>query len=196
MDSDQQPIIDWVNFPEGVPTFSLWDALHDSDLLAIESDLLARTVALRFDVAYVRDFHQLPKHTRFGIVVDGVRSVRLLRSVPWPGKFFVPQGASREQELALIAEYHRKWREESQSWSDLERLTSEGLEVSNATLARGPGVVALQLVLVAANDSYVEAYIRGEEIAFHVGETQATQEEFLGLGEAYWEAFAKKAKAD
>ena len=50
MASDEKPIVDWVNFPEGIPTFSLWDALHDGDLLSIESNLLARTVTLRFDV--------------------------------------------------------------------------------------------------------------------------------------------------
>ncbi len=196
MDPDQQPIIDWVNFPAGIPTFSLWDTLHDGDLLAIESDLLARTVTLRFDVAYVRDFHHLPEQTRFIITVDGVQSARLIRSIPWPGKFSVPRGVSREQEATLIADYHRKWREESQSWSDLERLTSDGLEVSDATLGRGPGVVALQLVLMVANESHIEACVRGEAIAFHIGETQSTQEEFVALGEAYWNAFAKKRKAD
>jgi ASPIC and UnbV len=46
MDSDQQPIVDWVNFAGGIPTLSLWDTLHDGNLLAIESDLLARTVTM------------------------------------------------------------------------------------------------------------------------------------------------------
>jgi hypothetical protein len=66
--------------------------------------------------------------------------------------------------------------------------------VSNAALGRGAKAVALHLGLLVAGDSYVEAYIRGEDMAFYIGETQATPEEFLALGEAYWEAFAKRAK--
>ena len=196
MASEEQPIVDWVNFPDGIPTLSLWDTLHDGDLLAIESDLLARTVTLRFDVGYVRDFHHLPEQTQFVIVVKGVRSVRSLRSVPWPGGCSIPQGMPNAQQEQLIAEYHRKWREESQSWADFERLTSDGLEVSNATLGRGSDVVALQLGLLVARDSYVEAYIRGEEITFYIGERHVTPEEFVAAGEAYWDAFAKKSKAN
>jgi len=194
--SDERPIVDWVNFPEGIPTFSLWDALHDGDLLSIESDLLARTVTLRFDVDYVRDFHHLPEGTQFVIIVNGVRSVRSLRSVPWPGGCPIPPGTPNEQQSIIISEYHRKWREESQSWTDFERLTSDpyGLEVSVANLGLGPDAVALQLGLLVARDSYVEAYIRGEGITFYAGEKQATLEEFVALGEAYWEAFADRGK--
>jgi hypothetical protein len=196
MDSEEQPIVDWVNFPLDIPTLSLWDALHDGDLVAVESDLLARTVTLRFDVDYVRDFHNLPEHTQFVMVAEGVQSVRSVRNVSWPGGCSNLQGISREEQSALISEYHRKWREESQSWSDFERLTGEpfGLQVSNAALGRGAKAVALHLGLLVAGDSYVEAYIRGEGMAFYIGETQATPEEFLALGEAYWEAFAKRAK--
>jgi hypothetical protein len=193
--SDEQPIVDWVDFPEGIPTFSLWDTLHDGDLLAVESDLLARTVTLRFDVGYERDFHRLPEQTQFVIVVNGVRSVRSFRSVPWPGGCSIPQGMPNAERTAVIAEYHRKWREESQSWADFEKLTSEGLQVSNATLGRGSDVVALQLGLLVGGDSYVESYIRGEGIAFYIGERQVTPEEFVALGEAYWSAFAKGAKS-
>jgi hypothetical protein len=190
---DEQEIVDWVNFPDGTPTLSLWDTLHDGDLLSIESDLLARIVTLRFDVEYLRDFHHQPEQTRFVIVVDGVRSVRSLRSVPWPGGCSIPQGMPNAQQETLIAEYHGKWREESQSWSTFEGLASDGLEVSNATLGRGSDVIALQLGLLVANDSYVEAYIRGEGIRFYIGEKQVTPEEFVAFGEAYWDAFAKKA---
>lgn len=190
--SDQQQVVDWVNFPDGISTLSLWDALHDGDLLSIESDLLARTVKLRFDVEYVRDFHHQAEQTRFVIVVDGVQSVRSLRSVPWPGGCSIPQGMPNAQQQTLIAEYHRKWREESQSWSDFEASVSHGLNVSNATLGRGSGVVALRLGLLVANDSYVEAYIRGDGIAFYIGERRVAPEEFVAFGEAYWDAFAKR----
>jgi hypothetical protein len=99
-----------------------------------------------------------------------------------------------EQQSLIISEYHRKWREESQSWNDFEQLISEGLRVSNATLGRGSDVVALQLGLMVGEDFYVEAYIRGDGTAFHVGEKLVTLEEFFALGEAYWNAFAERAE--
>ena len=192
MDSKQGSVVDWVSLPEGTATFSLWDTLHDGDVLAIESDLPTRTVTFRFDVDYVRDFHQLPERTQFVVVADGVQSVRCLRSVPWPGSFSMPTGISREEQSNLINEYHRKWREESFSWPEFERLTSEGLEVSNATLAQSSNGVALQLGLMVANDRYVEAYLRGEGVKFYVGDKHFKAEEFVRIGEAYWEAFANK----
>jgi hypothetical protein len=193
--SDEQPIVDWVNFPKNIETISLWDALHDGDLLSIESDLLARTVTLRFDVGYVKDFHHFPKEIRFVIIVNGVQSVRSIRSVPWPGGCPIPPGTPNEQQSVIISEYHRKWREESQSWALFEQLVGDGLEVSNATIGQGSNVVALQLGLLAGGDSYVEAYIRGEEARFHVGKKRVTLEEFVALGEAYWNAFAEKAES-
>jgi len=197
--SDQRlPIVDWVNFPVDIPMLSLWDTLHDGDLLAVESDLLARTVTLRFDVGYVRDFHHLPEHTQFIIAVKGVQSVRSVRSAPWPGGCPIPPGTPNAQQSILITEYHRKWREESQSWSDFEHLTRDpfGLEVSTASLGLGSDVVALQLGLLVARHSYVEAYIRGEGIAFYIGEKLATPEEFVAFGGAYWEAFARRSTAE
>jgi hypothetical protein len=192
--SDEKPIVDWVNFPEGIPTLSLWDALHDGDLLSIGSDLLVRTVTLRFDVDYVRDFHHLPEGTQFVIIVNGVQSVRSLRSIPWPGGCPIPPGTPNEQQSLIISEYQRKCREESQSWNDFEQLTSNGLTVLNATLGRGSDVVALQLGLIVGGDDYVEAYIRGDGTTFHVGEKLVTLEEFLALGEAYWNAFAERVE--
>lgn len=126
--------------------------------------------------------------------MNGVQSVRSFRSVPWPGGCAIPQGTANEQQSIIIAEYHRKWRDESQSWTDFEQFKKDGFEVSNATLGRGPDVVALQLVLSAGND-YVTAYMRGEGATFHVGEKQVTLEEFIALGEAYWSAFAKRAES-
>lgn len=193
MASDEQSIVDWVNFPEAITTVSLWEALHDGDLFAIESDLLARTVTLRFDVDYVKDFHHLPEGTRFVIVVSGVQSVRSIHSVLWPGGCQIPTGTPNEQQDVIIAEYRRKWREESQSWADFERLNRDGFEVSDATLGRGSEGVALRLGVMAGDD-YLTAYIRGEEATFYVGEKLVTLEEFVAFGEAYWSVFCKRTE--
>jgi hypothetical protein len=48
--------------------------------------------------------------------------------------------------------------------------------------------------LLAGRDSYVETYVRGEDVTFSIGERQLTPEEFIEFGEAYWEAFASKSE--
>ncbi|MFP5238173.1 MAG: hypothetical protein ACLGSD_19945 [Acidobacteriota bacterium] len=192
MGSDERSILDWVNLPEGADELSLWSTLHDGDLAAIESDLFARTLTLQFDVGYVRDFHKLPQETRFVVIISGVQSVRSFSSVPWPGDWSIPSGTSYEQQQAMTAEYQSKRREESLSWVEFERLIMSGLEVSSATLARRSDGVALHLGLLVGGDSYVKAYVRGDAISFSIGERQFTPEKFVELGEAYWEAFAKR----
>ena len=192
MDADERLIVDWINLPEGVTQLSLWSTLHDGDLTAIESDLMARTLTLVFNVDYVKDFHNLSEETRFVVIVSGVQSVRSLKSVPWPGGCSIPDATPYEQQQAIVAEYQSKWREESLSWADFEKLINDGLEVSSASLGQGSDSIALHLGLLVGGDSYVEAYIRGEEITFSIGERQLTPQQFVEMGEAYWEAFAKK----
>lgn len=192
----KERVVDWVNLPEGATEFSLWSTLHDGDLTAIESDLMARTLLLRFDVGYVRDFHNFSEDTPFVILVIGVQSVRSFSGVPWPGDCAIPAGTPYEQQQALVAEYQSKWREESLSWADFERLIGNGMEVSSATLVQGSNGVALRLGLMIGGDSFAEAFVRGEDITFSIGERQLTLQEFVELGEAYWEAFANKSQTE
>jgi hypothetical protein len=184
--------LDWTNLPDDAKKFSLWSTLHDGDLTAIVSDLMARTVTLEFDVAYVRAFHKLPAETRFSIIVSGVQSVRSLRNVPWPGSCLIPDGTPYEQQQTIVAEYHSKWREESLSWTEFEQLTHNDMEVSTALLVPGATGIALHLGLMVESDSYVDAFIRGENVAFSVGKQLVTPKEFVALGEAYWDAWSNK----
>jgi hypothetical protein len=63
-------------------------------------------------------------------------------------------------------------------------------------LFAAPRLIHLTVLgLLVANSSYVEAYIRGEGITFYIGERRVTPEEFVAFGEAYWDAFAKRAES-
>jgi len=53
-----------------------------------------------------------------------VQSARVAHYAVWPGESSVPAGAAREEEARLIAEYPSKCREESVSWSELERAVT------------------------------------------------------------------------
>lgn len=74
------------------------------DLTAIESDLLARTLTLVFNVGFVRDFHSLSEETRFVVIVTGVKSVGSFRGVPWPGGCSIPAETPYEQQEAIVAD--------------------------------------------------------------------------------------------
>ncbi|HLX85733.1 MAG TPA: hypothetical protein VKR59_17655 [Terriglobales bacterium] len=194
MDSEQSKPMDWVNLPEGVETVSLWDILHDGNLLTVESDLLTRTVTLTLDVDYVRDFHGLPEDTRFVVTLSGVQSARVVRSEIWPGEFSIPKGISREDESRLVADYQSKWREESQTWSEFELASRDHAVVLDADIAVGnSNQLALRLVVMLANGPISEVFVRAEGIKFSVGERQMEQAEFTALGEEYWQAFAANA---
>lgn len=195
MNSDKNAQVDWVNLPQNAKDISLWHALHDGTLMSVQSDLLNRTVTLQFDVDYVRDFNHLPKGTLFTVVLSGVQSVRTVQSEPWPGEFLLPPGVSRAEESGLIAEYHSKWREESQSWKEFEQSSGEDMEVSDASMIFGDAnSVALRLaVMISTRNSFSEAFIRAEGVIFSVGGNEVTKERFLSLGEAYWEAFANQS---
>jgi hypothetical protein len=194
-DTRLAPKIDWVQLPAKTTAASLWDSLHDAELIAIRSDLLDRTVMLTFRIWHLNAFHKLPDDCRFSMELLRVSSVRATRWSRWPGEFQVPPGTSRAEESRLIDEYQAKWREESASWSSLEEQICGGnsseLEISNAELAVGPGAVALRLETQSNDQGFQVLTIAAEEL--RIGRTQdveLTVDEFIRLGNDYWTAFA------
>jgi hypothetical protein len=132
---------------------SLWSTLHDGTLEAVESDVQAKTVTLRFDVLYVRDFHLFHESTRFIVKIAGIRP---------------------------------------DSSTDIGRFSHADLEVSNATLISSATGQTLRLGLLGGHQGYEEIIFDGQGITFHIGELSVHPQELVALGEAYWEAWAKK----
>lgn len=195
MDETEIPELDWTHLPIGCVAQSLWDCLHDGDLLSCRSDLLNRSLCLEFDIAHLRAEGD---DVRFLIHLDRVTSVRAHIFVLWPGEFHVPDGATREQERHLIEEYQAKWREESLGWREFEdSLASDALSVTDAALARADDRVALRLNGHLDgdkfNDQYCSIYIRcgGIRAARSDGQPFSLQQ-LLDLGHEYWEAFAAR----
>jgi hypothetical protein len=189
---------DWVDLPSGMKTVSLWHSLHDGEVCAIYSNLLERTLRIEFDVLYLREFHELPDNMKFILEFHGTRSVGVMKYAVWPGEFSVPEGVSRDEESRLITEYRSKWREESESWSAFESSVAQGdqfAEVSDATLAVGDGAgVALTLGILKTDGSYREAFVRAESLLLLRSDGQQLDlEEFVKLGQAYWDAFATRS---
>ena len=191
---ETKPQLDWIHLPEGVGPVSLWESLHDGELRAMSSNLLDRTLRMEFDVGYLIDFHGLAEELTFIMFLQGVRSVRVVRWAAWPGGCSIPPGATALEQEKLVADYHAKWREESESWNTFVASIAGGdFEVSDATLVADDRELALKLGLMQ-DSSYFQVFVRAEKLAVSLSDGQPLSlAEFHRLGNEYWEAFAKRS---
>lgn len=202
MAEEEKTIVDWVNLPPGVSGASLWDGLHEAQIISIQSNVLERSVTLHVEIENLRIFYQWPLEMQFVFRLDGVQSARVQKYSVWPGAFSIPAGTSKEEEARLVAEYQAKWREESLSWTDLEKTMTEEnkqvIDISDATLATGPdGAVALRINGLLNYTMYHEIFLRAERLT--ISRTDAGElkvEELLKLGAAYWDALERQEDED
>jgi hypothetical protein len=185
--------LDWIHLPLDSKTFSLWECLHDGELVSVSSNLLERTVRLVFDVPYLRTFHDLPDDLTFAFELKGVSSARVVVWAAWPGEIAQLEGRSREEQTRLVAEYHAKWREESESWSAFEaRIGRSAPEIRDADVAISgeESGVALRIGIMDGN-AYFEAIVRADGLDLSRSDGQALDlSRFQELGRLYWEAWA------
>jgi uncharacterized protein YbdZ (MbtH family) len=202
MAEEQSRIADWVNLPAGISDESLWEGLHEAQIISIQSNLLERTVTLHVEIENLRIFHQWPLDMHFVFRLEGVQSARAVKYSIWPGTFAVPSGASKEEQERLVAEYQAKWREESANWNDLEKaVTAEHKQVIDVVDARlateKGGSVALRISGLLNYTAYHEVFLRAEKLT--ISRTDAGEvsvEELLKLGAAYWYALEQHEKED
>lgn len=176
MDDSQEekksPIVDWIHPPHSVGELSLWDCLHDARLNSVRFDRHEKELQLEFDVRHIRKFHHLSDNARFLLRFFGVTSVRVT-------------GADSSIETSIApGEF-------------LERLEAENgrTDTFEADLIQVPGSVALRLFLHVNDEFYPEFIVRAESLSISLSTGGAlTLEEFLQLGEAYWEDFAERAR--
>jgi hypothetical protein len=199
---EESRIVDWVHLPARISGVSLWDGLHEAQIISIQSNLLERTVTLNLEIENLRIFYQWPLDMQFVFRLDGVQSARVVKYSIWPGPFTVPPGVSKEEEARLVAEYQAKWREESLSWSDLEKaMTAEHkqvIDITDATLAtEKDGPVALRISGLLNYTTHHEIFLRAKKLT--ISRTDAgeiTVPELLKLGEAYWDALEQQGNED
>jgi hypothetical protein len=198
---DENSPIDWLNLPSVANTVSLWDCLHDAEIVSIRSSLLGRTMDLSCEIQHLNVFHNLGEHFQFTLHFDGVQSARVLRYAIWPGGCSVPDGLSVEDQRKIVTEYQSKWREESESWNEFEsRITRENeqvFDISDAALAvSSDGPVASKICGHLNHATYHEVYLRFEGLRILGSDGKRFElEEFQSLGEKYWEAFSNRSKS-
>lgn len=196
--NNEAVIHDWLNLPSGVSAMSLRDSLHDGEVISIRSNLLERTMDLFCEIEHLTRFHKLDEGFQFILHLLGVQSARVLRYAIWPGVRPILDGLPFEEQGRLVAEYQAKWREESASWNEFEsqvrREDEQVFDISHAALTNA---VQGRLALMCGHLNYAtyhEVYLRFEELRIAGGDGRQFQlEEFRQLGEAYWEAFSRRA---
>jgi hypothetical protein len=188
--------MDWVHLPPGATTISLWDSLHDGELLGIRSDLLQRSLTFQFHVAHLVDFHQLPVDLSFLFELANVKSARTTRWQKWPGGIVPLEGLPPEEQTKLMAEYQGKWREESDSWQSFENrvlVNRVGFQIYNAELAMGRDAIALRLNVDSDDQGFQMIAVAAEGMSIQRSDGQIVAlDAFLKLGEDYWTAFANR----
>ena len=194
--SDPLPISpDWVHLPSDLEPRCLWHSLHDAVLQSCCSDLLHRTVLLKF-----RIWHLVEEDSdaTFDMYLSHVTSARATISVRWPGEFSLPPGVSWKVTERLIAEYQAKGRQQSLGWTEFETaFPANLLVISNASLAVGAESGTLQLQGMLDGDTfghlYCEVCIAFNGLAIKTSENQELSlDEFDQLGIDYWEAWQKR----
>jgi hypothetical protein len=202
MAEEQSKTLDWIHLPPGVQEVSLWAALHDTQIVSIQSDLLARTLTLHLESEHLLEFHHLPLDMQFLLRLEGVQSARVVHYAIWPGKFSVPTGVSNEDQTRFVAEYQSKWREESLSWSELESaITTECkqvIDIADATMATAAdNSVALRISGLFNYTEFRELFLRAERLKLSKGDGQDLRiAGLLKMGEAYWDAFERRKTRD
>jgi len=154
------------------------------------------------EIENLRIFHQWPLDMHFVFQLDGVHSARVVKYSIWPGAFAVPPGVSKEEQDRLVAEYQAKWREESASWSDLEKaVTAEHqqvIDIADASLAaEKDGAMALRISGLLNYTAYHEIFLRAEKLTISRTDAgEVTVAELLKLGAAYWDALERHEEED
>ena len=198
VDTHPAPKVDWIHLPANTIAVSLWDSLHDGKLIAVRSDLLARTLILEFQIWHLNDYHGFSADCRFSFEFVNVSSVRATRWSPWPGDFEIPKGMPPIEQSRLVDEYQTKWREESYSWSSVEDRFMGGnvgeLDISNASIAVGRDAAALRLETESNDQGFQLLTIAAESLRIgRMPDIQLSLEDFVRLGEDFWAAFANRS---
>ena len=198
MSQSEKQLSDWVNLSADSTVVHLWDCLHDGELLSCRSELVERRVTLEFRVRHLVD--EIGDDLRFFLQLHNVESVRANVYFRWPGEFFIPDGATREEQCRLIEEYQAKWREESIGWLTFEgSLSTDPLQISEAELTRGSGGVAFKLGGhldgERFHDLFFSVYRRGSQVSASRSDEQPfSLEQFVEMGRQYWEEVRQRRK--
>jgi hypothetical protein len=197
--SDEAPVrdddeaVDWDRPPAGAQLIDLSSALGDARLESIGDTLDDRTIALRFDVPRLRTFADLPKTSRFALVIGAARAARVLDWIA--GSVTAPASRERAALEAFYEERRRLGRYQSLGWRAFvsEVTPRSPLEISIAVMLRGgAGGVALRLEGMVGSE-FRDVIVAGESVTgSRTDDPTFDLDAWLALGAELDEALAAK----
>jgi hypothetical protein len=177
---------------------SLWNALHDADLVRIETDPMVRRLSMLLDVSHLRPFANLRDDVRWRLIVDDAGLLLARTWEAWPGSAPKQDGLSREEQMAAVAAYQAKGRTVSVGWSDFELATNaNGIWLKDVNLREEESGVVLSGYGHGRNtDRFFEFEVAGKALRCERTDVgPLSLGELLRLGEAYWEESANRRSA-
>ncbi len=134
--------------------------------------------------------------SRFRLILKGVHTVEAFKFTSWPGEFTLPLGLSWDESEKLRFACYKKGRLESVDWQALAKKleSTEDYKISNATITEtGITKITLHLNLMdSRNHDYPEIRISADSLRIFISADQELNlNEFLALGETYWNNFAQ-----
>jgi hypothetical protein len=184
-------VADWTHPPPGVEPISLWEALHDGELMSIVTDRLDRSVRLSVVLPHLNERLSLPEEMLFTFSFRGVRSLRGTAFRLWPGEYVRDPSHSRSDEEAAIRAFHAKGREESVGFDELESsIANWGFSVLNAEMIEGRDEQSYFFRGTAGEDEISYTLIlRAESLTIERPDgVSMSLGELLRIGEEVWAA--------
>src|SRR6266581_3874762 len=83
---------------------SLWDALHDADLVRVSTDPMERTVTLNLRSEHLRKFAKLTESVGWWLVVRAASEIMVRTWEAWPGSSPETSGLPYSEQEAAVAE--------------------------------------------------------------------------------------------
>lgn len=200
MTDNQEQKTDWIYLPKDVEEISLWNCLHDGELISCKSNLLERFVMLEFQVEHLLEDDE--ENTSFLLKLEDVTSVRAIGHYRPIEKFNPTENISNEEREKLLKEYWAKWREESLSWSEFEAaLATDPLQISDASYVSENNETTLKLGGFLDgekfDDIYFDVFLRGKTLSASLSNGENfSLDKLIELGRSYWESFGNKNKKD
>jgi len=193
MDSRKEPAME----KQETESLPLGECLHDARLERIASSPDECVVVFKFDIWHLRTFFCLPEQTRFLLKCVNADLARMGEDVPWPEISYLPT-ASEGPEGSAAADWQAVWEKETIGWPELERRLADEptgpADVLEAVAEKQvDGRWALRMGLHVNDANYPGLYVRCTEMQVSRSDGEPLLlEEFLQMGEDYWEDFADR----
>ena len=196
--NDALPDILGALMPKGSVCNTLWDCLHDGEIIACKEDRIARTVELEILVSHLP---YRERELRISVLLTDVTAALLQISEPYPINDIDNTKLDRHERSAAIDAYWAKARIDSIRWQEFQQSVDDSpLDIYDADLVTAPGKTGLRITGGLSGDPLHERYCELNLIGTELKITRntgaiLTVDALREMGREYWDAFSRNGPA-